>query len=99
MGNHIQKRALDPELTQSQLNLIKQNVKKSDDEIREWYQEFYEIADGKHLSRSDFVKYYKDLLPYRGDSEDFCKLVFKSKKSEFCLFYLKLKSNNFKIFV
>ena len=85
MGNFTSKRQLDPELTQSQLDIIKQIVKKSDNEIRKWYNDFYKFAEGKQISESDFTKYYQDLLPYRGDTDDFCKLVFKSKNNSLSL--------------
>lgn len=78
MGCLNGKRELPPNLTQSQIDLIKLNTGQRDDEIRKWYKEFYEISNGETLNESYFIKYYQDLLPYKGDSEDFCKLVFNS---------------------
>ena len=77
MGNYLKKRELAKELTQPQIDLIKLNTNYTDSEIKAWYKDFYEISEGKHLSQSDFIKYYKELLPYRGNCEDFCKLVFQ----------------------
>ena len=76
MGCINGKRELPKTLTQSQIDLIKLNTKQTDTEIRKWYKEFYEISKGKTLNQAYFIKYYQELLPYKGNSEEFSKMIF-----------------------
>ena len=80
MGATNQKaRRLPKELSESEMELIQLNSNMTRQEIKRWYEDFYEFAKGKELSQSCFVRYYKELLPTNGDCEEFCKLLFNGE--------------------
>jgi hypothetical protein len=76
---HNHSRKLPTNLTDSQIELIQINSNMSKYEICKWYSEFYDFSNGKQLSQAQFMKYYKDLLPYKGNTGEFCKLIFNGK--------------------
>ena len=80
MGSNNQKiRKLPKELSNNEIELIEANSNMTRAEIKRWYKDFYEFANGKQLNQEYFIKYYKELLPYNGDCDDFCKLLFNGE--------------------
>lgn len=86
MGCVNGKRQLASNLTQTQIDILMENTKLSENEIRKWYKDFYDASKGKNLDEESFVKYYQELLPYRGNVQEFCSLVFKGNSFKFILF-------------
>jgi hypothetical protein len=66
------------ELSVEELEKIKLKTNLSTYEISKWYSQFYEFSSGHQLNEHFFVKYYKHVVPYKGNAEDFCHLIFKA---------------------
>jgi len=79
MGNSASKdEKLPKELSPDNLMSISHNTDLPIHEISIWYQRFYEFAHGRELDHKTFQKYFKELLPNRGNSEKFCDLCFNT---------------------
>lgn len=65
-------------LSEEQIKTLSSKTSLSVEKIREWHCLFlsYMNKDG-HLSKKNFIKLYKELLPEKGDSESFCTFAFK----------------------
>lgn len=79
MGSTNTKMKIPTELTESEIEILKLNTNMTHNEVCTWYKEFYEFSNGRLLDQGHFIKYYKDLLPYKGDPEEFCKLAFNGR--------------------
>ena len=66
------------ELSVDELEKIRSKTNLPIYEISKWYSQFYEFSSGHQLNEHFFVKYYKQLVPYKGKAEDFCHLIFKA---------------------
>lgn len=65
-------------LSEEQLVTLTSKTTLSQDKIQEWYTRFkVYISKNGQLSKKNFIKLYKELLPEKGDSENFCCFVFK----------------------
>lgn len=65
-------------LSDEQLNTLASKTSLSSDKIQEWHTRFRSyISKNGQLSKKNFIKLYKELLPEKGDSENFCFFVFK----------------------
>ena len=79
MGNNDSKEVkLPKELTDEQLEDISKNTDLPIYEISMWYQRFFEFSNGRDLDKKSFHKYFKDLLPNKGNSDKFCELCFSA---------------------
>jgi hypothetical protein len=82
---------LPKELSDSEIEKIHEKTKLSPYEISKWYCEFYEFSSGHELNENFFIKYYKEILPYRGKAHDFCHLIFNGTFLNVFLEFFRLK--------
>ncbi len=75
------------DLTEEDISMLVANTDFSREKILEWFDEFKaECKDGL-LDKKAFIKFYKELLPNTGTSDEFASYVFKGntiKKQEYC---------------
>lgn len=65
-------------LSDDQIQTLSQRTALSTEKIGDWHSRFMAyISKNGQLSKKNFIKLYKELLPEHTDSESFCFFVFK----------------------
>ena len=67
------------ELTDQQINVLIEATDLTKFKILEWYKDFKDyVKENGTLNLPNFVKFYSAILKNQGDSDEYCRLVFKA---------------------
>jgi hypothetical protein len=71
---------MNKELTEKQIKIIANNSHLSEDKVKHSFDLFKKYNnENKGLDLHNFTEFFKLFLPKKGNSNDFCKLIFKGK--------------------
>ena len=67
------------ELTEQQIHVLIEATDLTKSKILEWYNDFKcYVKENGSLDVDSFVKFYQAILKNQGDSDEYCRLVFKA---------------------
>ncbi len=78
MGNN--QTSTNVELTQENLAMLARQTNLSTAKVAEWFEDFKSECKNGELDKKSFVRFYRELLPHKKDSEKFCEFAFNGKQ-------------------